>query len=277
MQHSRRQLSFDAESLESTICTLCKGHHRRFSTPETWRNAEARSLAASLTVNPDDPVCYACRKELTRVLSDSAYVPRWEKLSTTNPCCIDECLHNAFALLKKFSHAELQSGFLQGGLKSRTSTIPTPTPLCKHHYHMIYNLVRPTQTKCVTCGTYIKPSTSKFCPNPSIIEAYLHDTTDFDVCICESDKVCYACYRAHLVVLKKGGNTESIDSDLEQVINTLSRKVPSEASSIQEAIDSSMNRIAIYVGQQLLEGNALLLPSIKVHLSEEWKSMLSGV
>lgn len=53
----------------------------------------------------------------------------------------------------------------------------------------------------------------------------------------------YACYRAHLLVLKRGENVASSDSDLQQ----LSNEVSSEATSVQEVINASMHRVTIDV------------------------------
>ena len=132
----------------------------------------------------------------------------------------------------------------------------------------MYNLVQPTQTHCVTCGTSLKASISKQCPNPAVISEYLHDNTDFDGHIEDGSKVCYVCYKAHLVILKRGANEASKDCDLQQVITTLSVNSSIEATSIQGAIDISVNRVAIEVGKQLLIGNAMLLPSIQDLLLE---------
>ena len=90
-----------------------------------------------------------------------------------------------------------------------------------------------------------------------MISEYLHDNTDFDGHIEDSSKVCYVCYKAHLVILKRGANEGSKDGDLQQVITALSVHSSIEDTSIQGAIDISMNRVAI---EELLIGNAMLLP-----------------
>ena len=72
--------------------------------------------------------------------------------------------------------------------------------------------------------------------------------------------------KAHLIILKRGVNVVSRDSDLHQLISTLTQQLSLEASSIQESIDISMKRVTIDVGKQLLEGNALLLPSNRIEM-----------
>ena len=177
---SRRQLSFTVDSEPST-CTLCLGHHRQFSTPATWKSKDAQALALSLNLSSDDLVCSACRKDITRVLADNAYTPRWEKAkerSKCNTCCITQCSQNVFASFSKARSDKLRCAFKTAGLKCTTLEIPTPTPLCKHHYHVVYNLVQPTQMHCVTCGTSLKHSNPKLCPNPEVIKKYLQENTD---------------------------------------------------------------------------------------------------
>ena len=93
------------------------------------------------------------------------YVPRWRKGSKLSACA--------------------------GELRSSESQIPVPPPLCKHHYHQVYNYIQPTQTHCVTCGTSLKHSNSRVCPKPALIEQYLKENTEFDCQISDQDRVCY--------------------------------------------------------------------------------------
>ena len=180
-----------------------------------------------------------------------------------NMCCIAQCPEIAMTSLHKASSEEIQSALETVGLKCFTPEIPTPTPLCKHHYHLIYNLVQPTQTHCVTCGTSLKHSSPKVCPQPEVIEKHLRDNTDYDGHINNHDKVCYACYRAHLVILKRGDDIASSDSHLQQLIMTLSQQISSNVSSVKEAIDASMKRVVVDVGRELMDKNALLLPTVR--------------
>ena len=57
---------------------------------------------------------------------------------------------------------------------------PTPAPLCKVHYHIVYNELQPTQTYCVTCGSDLRKSTVRVCPDPERIQKYLADKTGYD-------------------------------------------------------------------------------------------------
>ena len=58
--------------------------------------------------------------------------------------------------------------------ESIPSQLDTAPPLCKHHYHMVYNAHKPTQTHCPTCGTGVQLN-SRPCPDPTTIRLYLAD------------------------------------------------------------------------------------------------------
>ena len=95
------------------------------------------------------------------------------------------------------------------------ATVPTPTPLCKHHYQVLYNKIHPMQTHCITCGSSLRHTKSKTCNQPNVIELYLKEKAGFEGTIKEGDKVCYVCYRSHLVILDTMDSEQtSTDSEL---------------------------------------------------------------
>ena len=140
-------------------------------------------------------------------------------------CSISLCKQNVFVSLKKATSEELKMTLTSAGLQCTTTEVPIPTPLCKHHYHLVYNMLQPTQTHCVTCDVSLRHSKTKPCPEPEIIKKYLHDNASYDGDINEHDKVCYACYRAHLVILKQKDKLISSEADLKDIITTLSSQV----------------------------------------------------
>ena len=113
VEKSRRRLSFAETGKEDSgpsTCTLRLKPHRKLSTPSNWKSEEARSLAVSLKVCPDALVCAACRKDMTRVIANDAYVPRWGKEGhRKNMCCIAQCPEVAMTSLNKASSEQLQS------------------------------------------------------------------------------------------------------------------------------------------------------------------------
>lgn len=138
VEKSRRHLSFSQAGPDVPTCSLCLGQHRQCSTPASWKAEEARTLTLALNISVDDPVCSACRKDITRVLADSTYTPRWEKVQKKQ-CCIAQCCDSVFASLHKVTSTQLQTAFQTAGLKCTTPVIPMLSPLCKHHYHLVYN------------------------------------------------------------------------------------------------------------------------------------------
>ena len=91
--------------------------------------------------------------------------------------------------------------------------------------------MQPRQEQCVTCGTSLRrDSNPKPCPRPALIEHYLKENTGYEGSIKESDKVCYVCYRSHLVILQQR-NDSSTDKDLLQLIATLSKQIPTSIKS----------------------------------------------
>ena len=87
---SRRKCSFAQTSDDTATCELCYGRHIQFIAPEKWMSEEARTLVVSLGLSAKSLICSACRKDVTRCLSNDEYTPRWEK-------DISKMLHVVFA------------------------------------------------------------------------------------------------------------------------------------------------------------------------------------
>ena len=247
-------------------CILCHGQTTSPTTPSNWKNEGARMYVSSLNIPTDAPVCPACRKDITRVLSNSEHVPRWMKMSSVRECCVQGCKNQVYASFHKTTNEEVEQIFSSCGLKAKHTTIPVPVPLCKHRYHLVYNKVQPRQQHCVTCGISLRKQTnSKICPQPAIIEQHLKENVGFEGKIKEGDKICYTCYRSHLIILQTRKET-SMDSDLLEVINTLSHQIhePSHDNmkSTSDLVEAAMMRVVITIGRELLDGNVMLLPDV---------------
>ena len=260
---SRRRLSFpqmrdDTTVLVTTTCELCHKSCLNLSAPEKWKSEAAHRLAVSLGLSLKSLVCLACRNDVCRSLSNKDYVPRWKKCTNktqSGKCCVHQCHENTFSSLKKPAE-EISSAFQKAQLHITEFLVPVPTPLCKHHYHMVYN---PTQTHCVTCGMSLKHANPEACPNSMKVEECLRENTSFDGNIKDGDKVCYACCRSHLVILHE---LSSI-SDLELLISNISKQSPTTPPrSVEEAVDRAMISTTITVGEELRKRNVLLLPEI---------------
>jgi len=93
-------------------------------------------------------------------------------------------------------------------------------------YHLVYNLLQPTQANCITW--YIPKACNpgpRLCLKPELIEKYLKDKIGFEGHIGEQDKMCIPCYRSHLAFLHEE-KFDSTDSDLRQLVNSFTQQIP---------------------------------------------------
>ena len=256
---SRRQLSFSGGDKDS-ICQLCQCYSSQLSSPCAWRSDQARSYVLSLQVPSACLICRPCRDDVTRVLANPCHVPRWRKGKTctkSSNCCVLGCSSVTFAA----STTQVQEAFENTGLKCSSEVIPTPAPLCKYHYHIVYSTLQ--HRSCATCGVRLRGNNHRPCPKPDAIQQHLKETTGFEGEICCQDRVCMSCYKSHLVVLK-GSKPISRDNDLQQLIDTYTQQIPSidQVVTAHDVIMTAMAKTLVRVGHILLEKRAILLPSI---------------
>ena len=85
------------------------------------------------------------------------------------------------------------------------------------NYRALYRQLNPLIRKCRTCDRTLSDLTkSRKCPKPALIQGLLQQNTDFSGEISTEDHVCYACYRAHLIIIKHMHTTiNSTDADLD--------------------------------------------------------------
>ena len=207
-------MAFDTESSPSAPCALCLHHHNHTSSPTECKNQHAKEYVLSMDVSSDSPVCH-----VTRVLADAAYVPRWRKgsgESSNSYCCVRYCDQLSFAQASMFSSDELKDIHVQ--FKSEPVLI-----LCKRHYHVVYDALQTWHKHCRTCGRRLRQGNDRPCPQPLIIQAYLSEHTDFTGDIVSSDRVCFSCYKSHLVLLKEN-KPISTDDDLQSLVHSISQQ-----------------------------------------------------
>ena len=202
---------------QQELCKLCGKQHHHMSTPAQWRNKNAQELATTLDIANDERVCQPCRQDISKLLSSSSYIPSWEKTSDAKRCLI-ECVNKPPVITSKTLHIIVAKNVLEGNKLKLMEPFPQCISLCKEHYNMVYKEAFPMQTNCVTCGVSLKKSNSKTCTLPKVVEEHLKAGTGFEGNIRENDKVCYSCYRSHLVIIQK---KNSNDSDLESIIKGL--------------------------------------------------------
>ena len=206
----------------------------------------------------DQCVCQLCRQDISKLLSTPSYTPRWEKTSDPKKCLVIGCVNKPPLITSKTLHTVAKT-VLEGNKLKLMEPVPQSISLCKEHYNMVYKSAFPTQTNCITCGVSLKNSNPKSCPSPKLVEEHLKASTGFEGNIRENDRVCYSCYRSHLVIIQTN-RLVSNDSDLENLIKGL--QPPSTVNSLQEAIDATMIHITKVVAIELLSNSALLLPVV---------------
>ena len=200
------RLSF-AEETSPKLCSLCSTPNNQISTPSQWRSEPARTLAATWQVTSDSLVCKPCRDDISKCLANTTHTPRW-KVNVDNTsitkckCIISDCSKDMDHTCRLYSGDELKSLLAKSGLQCLSTNVPIPTPLHKHHYHIIYDAYQPRQTRCVTCDMPLSHTNARPCSQPKLIQKHLTENTDFECTINIEDKVCLTCYKSHIQTLQ---------------------------------------------------------------------------
>ena len=202
-----------------------------------------------------------CKDDITRLVKNPSHTPRWEKKSGVK-CCMPGCDVPSFTQSKIASQEQLNAISHTIGC-SVPSNVPIPTPLCKHHYHLIYKTLQPQQSHCPTCGTSLRTTPARPCPDVLRILKYLQEKTGFEGELTENTKVCYTCYKSHLQMLKEA-NRLSTNNDLLKLINSFEQSIiPVEAvRCTEDVVNRSLAQTTLYVAESLYRQEALLLPSV---------------
>ena len=77
------------------------------------------------------------------------------------------------------------------------------------------------------------------------------------------DKVCYSCYKSHLILLQEEKKV-SEDSDLQSMIANIrhSLSTAKTPSALQQVRDLAMDKTVVHVGKELLQRTVILLPVV---------------
>ena len=134
------------------------------------------------------------RDDATRILANPSHVPRWKKgknSSKSSNCCVLGCSSVSLSAVSSTFQDELQHVFQRTGLQFSSEVIPTPTLLCKYHYHLVYSSLQPRE--CATCGVRLRGNNHHPCPKPGVIRKTLKESTGFEGEIHSQDRVCMTC------------------------------------------------------------------------------------
>ena len=190
-------------------------HTPRYQSLAHGKNLQAQDI--TLTQLSLTSVCQLCCNDIHRLIKSASITPRWEKGGTRPKCCISNCHATSFATSKIATSEQISKIF-------PCSNIPCPTPLCKRHYHSVYDTIQSEQTHCFTCNSSLCNFCVRVCPNPKLVQQVLGETS-FEETIPASARVCAPYYKAHLLIIKE--EPKSIDQDLIQLSTDLKRGISS--------------------------------------------------
>ncbi len=91
-----------------------------------------------------------------------------------------------------------------------------------------------------------------------MVQRHLVEAAGFDGTINPNDKVCYTCYKSHLVIMQEN-RLVSKDSELQLLINTYKHN-SIEVCKLADL--QAVNHTTVMVGEELLQKNILHLPAI---------------
>ena len=251
-------------------CVLCKqGNLSKYFHPKTWKSTASmdilRELEPALGIQLDSCICRRCRNDVRR-LSEPGFIPRWRKESLPHKhCCVPECVNPAQKLTKLVNNEQLWRQFSMPDTHNPVGNDVSGYPLCTTHYGELYRKLHPVIKNCKTCNKVIDHAKHRKCPDPTLIERFLQHNTSFSGTIDANDPICYACYKAHLVIVKlTSSTTDSSDHDLHTLIQQLKGELKNEGeiSTQEEAVSHAVRMSAVLVGETLLVQNAILLPEV---------------
>ena len=248
----------------------------KYFNPKSWKDNSLlkclQEYEPTLDINPESCICRSCRNDVNNI-GDDKFVPRWRKhtITTEKNCYVPGCNSTASKVTKMTDRATVHTFYCSENESSENENTEDlsseGTPLCTYHYGAWYRHLHPSHLKCKTCTKNIEATKSRPIPEPGMIQNFLAENAKFSGENFPEDRVCYACYRSHLFVIKHLQNsTQSTDSDLAILLDKIKGEIPalSEVHTFDSALlyVSSMCAIAIHVGEALLKQTAVLLPQI---------------
>ncbi len=259
-------------------CKLCKqGNQSKYFHPKLWKDPtlleRLKQCEPSLNILPETCICRLCRDDLSK-LDDIDYIPRWIKISQTRDkktCYVPGCSASCYKVTKLASEATLNRLF-DAPCENESPLLGKDQhdgcPLCQEHYGVLYRHLNPTHfiKKCKTCNKLLLDLTkTRKCPEPTLVQSFLRENTEFTEEMKPDDRVCYACYKSHLVIIKHTQNSSfSTDAELHQLTTKLKSELADiiDVTTLDHAISYAAHFSAIVVGDALLKHNALLLPDV---------------
>ena len=261
-------------------CILCKKENQsKYFHPKSWKDhsllKRLQEYEPTLDIRPESCICRPCRNEVSDIGSDG-FTPRWRKNNIMVKCFVSGCTGTDIKITKITDRETLQAFFC--GSENALSMQPSTelklegTPLCTYHYGAWYRHVNPSHLKCTTCSKSITEPKSRPFPEPTLLQTFLRENTDYSKDLCPQDRVCCACYRSHLFTIKHLKNlVKSTDSDLRALIDKLKQDLPviSDVLKFDSALQYVTSTSAIWLGEALLKQTAMLLPQVYATFKEK--------
>ena len=219
-------------------------------------------------------------------IADVSFTPRWRKGTDPIKVCYisdSDCKDAEIKVTKSVNVQELEHFFNKGNDDvSEGGTVTEDIPLCSYHYGKWYRHINvphtSTCTNCKTCGKRLRDyNKSRSVPEPELLQHFLNTNTEFKDTFHPNDRVCYACYKSHLSIVKHIKNLAiSTDADLKDLLLSIKQSLPrlSEMKSWDDAVDYTVGSLAVTVGEALLKQTAVLLPQVYVTFKSELDSVI---
>ena len=139
-------------------------------------------------------ICRACHHDFKK----PNYIPRFMKFSNERSIAQEKCTVTGCSNQADFKSADsINFEDIPGGMELGLPNNPTTPSLCANHYYKVYKHQHKKQMNCTTCSAKPKPleKFNRHCPNPTVVEKYLHATQGFSEKILDDDLVCLKCYK----------------------------------------------------------------------------------
>ncbi len=90
-RRSARRQSFPTPE-QGVVCGLCNNTSGRTSKYPSWKDKQSQQYIQSMGgIDEHSPICRACRDDVSRVVRNPAFTPRWKKEEKKDECIILTC------------------------------------------------------------------------------------------------------------------------------------------------------------------------------------------
>ena len=175
---------------EASVCWSCKGRLAIYHAhPQAWNSSELKEFFLALTnvaAIPSVCICRACDSDIKKGFRlerlGKSYTPRWQKKIVK--WSIPTCTEKSCPIIRNHSFSVDTICSCLGVSMLHHDGSSSVLPLC-NYYLAVYRFYNPERV-CSVCGCgrkhYSVSAPKRFfaCPDPTRVEAFLHETVDFD-------------------------------------------------------------------------------------------------